>query len=483
MSNGGPPGRLASYMALAEPLLSFSSSDATAVDSHPLRGLVQHGPYTKNSLAAYTDAIRVAIVGHEGAWQGRKRVLQSVQVSQRPSDRREYVPPYPGFESLFGVPLVPADSAVQLAWPAGLDELGDGAPHERVRRAISQRMRQLAGMRDRFDVAVIHLPSTWGAGLRAERFDAHDEIKAVGAELNIPTQVLNDRTLEFPYIASLAWRLSIALYVKAGGMPWRLAPMAGVPAESAYIGLAYAFRGDPREARFVTCCSQVFDADGGGMQFVAYDARDPLEASDEARRNPYLSRSDMRAVLARSLALYRRRNGGGSPHRVVIHKTTAFTEEELAGASDALTAIREMECIEITGDVAWRGVWLQPGRDDNTKGRPDRYPVHRGTTIHLSGTAALVWVAGNAPSVAHRGDSYYQGGKSIPRPVLLTRHAGRGPLEQAAVEALALTKMDWNNDALYDPVPVTVGYSKRLARTIANVPTLPQDTYPYRMFM
>jgi hypothetical protein len=52
-----------------------------------------------------------------------------------------------------------------------------------------------------------------------------------------------------------------------------------------------------------------------------------------------------------------------------------------------------------------------------------------------------------------------------------------------ALEALALTKMDWNNDALYDPVPVTIRYSKKLAKTIANVPNLPGNTFPYRLFM
>jgi hypothetical protein len=40
-----------------------------------------------------------------------------------------------------------------------------------------------------------------------------------------------------------------------------------------------------------------------------------------------------------------------------------------------------------------------------------------------------------------------------------------------------------NNDALYDPVPVKIRYSQRLARTIANVPDLPGSTYPYRLFM
>jgi hypothetical protein len=190
----------------------------------------------------------------------------------------------------------------------------------------------------------------------------------------------------------------------------------------------------------------------------------------------------MRAVLARSLDLYRRRNGGTTPGRVVVHKTTGFKEEELAGVADALAAVREVECIEVTTRVSWRGVWLRQSTSANSKSEPDKYPVHRGTMAPLSDRAALVWVAGNAPSVAKRG-SYYQGGKSIPTPILLRRHMGRGPLELIASEALALTKMDWNNDALYDPVPVTIGYSQRLARTIANVPSLPRHVYPYRMFM
>ncbi len=100
----------------------------------------------------------------------------------------------------------------------------------------------------------------------------------------------------------------------------------------------------------------------------------------------------------------------------------------------------------------------------------------------LSGTALLLWVAGNAPSVS-TSDSFYQGGKSIPTPLLLTRHVGRGPLELGALEALALTKMDWNNDALYDPVPVTVRYSQRLAEQSRTSPIYDGEVYPYRLFM
>jgi len=53
--------------------------------------------------------------------------------------------------------------------------------------------------------------------------------------------------------------------------------------------------------------------DGGGMQFVAFEARDPVTDIQAARRNPFLSRDDMRAVLARSLELYQSRNGRSCP--------------------------------------------------------------------------------------------------------------------------------------------------------------------------
>lgn len=478
------PSKLAPYSALDEPLLAFSSSDPGVYHAHPLVGLATLGPYTRTVFPAFTPQVRVAIVGPDSARPARRELLRSLQQSHAPKDRPDYVPTYPGFEALFGVGLVPASAEAQLSLPETIEGIIDrsASAHARVRAALSSAINRLSAVRDRFDIAVFHLPDAWNAGLKGEGFDAHDELKAIGAAAGIPTQVVNDRVFAFPYEASRAWRLAIATYVKAGGVPWKLAPILGVPEGTAYIGLAYALRGDPRRAQFVTCCSQVFDADGGGMQFVAYDAYDPIEDTHTARSNPYLSRDDMRAVLARSLKVYQRRNAGSLPRRVVVHKTTPFRDSELDGTRDALAAIEEFECVEITKKVSWRGVWLKAPRNRQSKSEPDGYPVRRGTMAPLTGTSMLLWIAGNAPAAAKRGN-YYQGSKSIPSPILLTRHAGRGALELAAAEALALSKMDWNNDALYDQVPVTVRYSQLLARTISNVPSLAREVYPYRMFM
>lgn len=483
--NGTPnPSHLPVYSSLPEPLLAFSATDTAAVDPHPLRGLAIHGPYSRSGMIAYTPAIRVATVGPRGGQQEVRTLIGSFCKTHRPQDRSDYVPPYPGFAQLLGTDLVPAaNSATHLALPDRLEDLpGDGEPWQRVASSLADAIRRLDLVRADFDVAVVHLPERWAPGLRSTQFDAHDWLKVLGAQAGIPTQVLNDRTFRFQYRTSVAWRQAIALYVKAGGVPWKLAPIPGVPEGSAYIGLAYALRGDPREARFVTCCSQVFDADGGGMQFVAYEARDPLDQTEQARRNPYLSRADMRSVMARSLRLYQQRNGGSLPQRVVIHKRTPFRDDELAGVEDALAAVDDIECLEITTNVAWRGVWLRSASRADRGSEPDNYPVERGVMLPTSGTSALLWSAGNAPTAGLRGN-YYQGKKSIPRPLLLTRYAGRGSLEQSAAETLALTKMDWNNDALYDPVPATITYAKRLAEIIANAPSLGGSVYPYRLFM
>jgi hypothetical protein len=48
---------------------------------------------------------------------------------------------------------------------------------------------------------------------------------------------------------------------------------------------------------------------------------------------------------------------------------------------------------------------------------------------------------------------------------------------------LGLTKMDWNNDALYDYLPVTLSYASVLARTVKRMPSIAPRLYEFRLFM
>jgi hypothetical protein len=475
--------KLPPFSLLEEPQLAFSADDS-CVDVNPLRGLEKFGPYSGKSFQRFTPKLRLATMGPESGWSRLKELVTTLRSFQQPKDRPNYVPNYRGFAEIFGIPIVAAQNPnAHVKWSDALDSIGSGGtPQAKLMQAFRTGLNRLADLREEFDVALVHLPDIWEAAFRGEGFDAHDSLKALAAEHGIPTQVINDRAFAFGFKASLAWRLSIALYVKAGGVPWKLANLPESPENTAYIGLAYALRKSEGKTHFVTCCSQVFDADGGGMQFVAFEAREPIAEDDEAPRNPFLSQPDMRSVLARSLNLYQQRNGGTLPRRLVIHKTTAFTPSEIAGVQDALEAVPEVECIEVSGDPSWRGIWLNRPTVKNRYSEPDQFPVPRGALLQLDGRSSLIWVAGNSPS-ASSGKDYYQGGKSIPRPIRITRWSGAGSFRVSAIEALALTKMDWNNDALYDPIPVTIRYSQRLARTIANVPSLPGTSYPYRLFM
>ncbi len=474
---------LPSFSLLDEPALAFAAGATEARHRHPLVGLSRFGAFDQASFRHYVPVLRVAYVGpRSGAAQVRD-LRESLRGPQRNTDRNSYAQAYPGFEALFGVDLVGAEQNVHVVWPEELHELGQGETvADRVRAALHHALVRLDAVRHQFDVALVYFPDRWLPHLRTKDFDAHDELKALGAQRGIPTQVLNDKSLRFDNRGARAWRLAIALYAKAGGTPWKLAPIAGVPDNTAYIGLAYAIRRASSEAHYVTCCSQVFDMEGGGMQFIAFEANDAIADEAEARRNPFLSQADMRAVLTRSLRLYLEGHAGRLPRRLAIHKTTAFTEGELRGVLDATQSIAEVECMEIGSSSAWRGIWMVEAPNKTPPIQAARFPVPRGTLVMTSGTSALLWVAGNAPS-AVGGRDYFQGGKSIPKPIVLRRHLGRGPFDLLATEAMALAKMDWNNDALYDPLPVTIMYSQRLSRTISNVPSLPGRSYPYRLFM
>src|SRR4030095_12149174 len=124
-------------------------------------------------------------------------------------------------------------------------------------------------------------------------------------------------------------------------VPWKLADM---DPDTAYIGLSYAMRfNEIGEVAFVTCCSQVFDSDGAGLEFVGYEADDVRIV----RRNPFLTRTEMRRLMARALALYQRRHGGRSPKHVIIHKTTEFKPDEVEGCFDAWSSSESIDLYQI----------------------------------------------------------------------------------------------------------------------------------------
>ena len=470
-------GNVGSHVWLPEPTLSFHPDRESDREIHPLRGLIRFGPY---SAGLVPEPIRVATISPVGERRRLYGFMKELNSTYKPKERREYLPDWPGFHGVFGVHMRAAEGVhIELDSELESELSTSDAPHIVLADRLVREIQKIEAHRSKFDVLFVYLPMRWEPcffGGEGEDFDLHDHLKAATAMRGIPLQIVReDKAIAYPCRASVMWRIGLALYAKSGGVPWKL---ADVDTDSAYIGISYALR--PNESgrpRFVTCCSQVFDAEGSGLEFVAYDAHEVSVQQD----NPFLSQTEMFRVMTRSLELYRRRHAGQSPRRVTVHKTTEFKPEEVKGCMEALHLCESVDLIQVVEDIGWRGIRID-GTGEAKKGRPTPYPVERGTVVGLGPFEELLWTHGDVQGINDRG-SFFQGGRSTPRPVRLVRHAGHGPWDQTARATLALSKMNWNNDALYDPLPVTMAYAKVLARVIKRMPILGSTPYQFRFFM
>jgi hypothetical protein len=470
---------VAPHFWLPEPKLSFHPDRSSDHDVHPLRGLLRFGPH---SAGLVPDPIRVATISPAGEGDRLYSFMKALNTKHRPTERRDYLPEWPGFHGVFGLHMCGAGGGCHIELDAQLEPEFQAStrPHILLAERLLRAIQVLETRRAEFDVLFVYIPQRWAPGYVGgplEDFDLHDHLKAATAARRLPIQLVReDKALAYPHQASVMWRIGLALYVKAGGVPWKLAE---ADPETAYIGISYAIRPlESNRPRFVTCCSQVFDAEGAGLEFIAYDAHEV----EVQRDNPFLSRTEMFRVMTRSLDLYRRRHAGRSPRRVMVHKTTEFKPDEADGCMEALHLCETVDLVQVVEDVGWRGALIEEGGKGSAKGTAAAFPVSRGTVIGLGPREALLWTHGDVRGISERG-SYFQGGRSTPRPVRLVRHAGHGPWDETARAALALSKMDWNNDALYDHLPVTMSYAKVLARVVKRMPSLGSAPYQFRFFM
>lgn len=459
--------------SITEPLLEFEAFTQNPTHIHPLRGLCEYGPYSLR-LTPIKD-IRVAVICPYNSFHIVKRLFTELQNVHNPVERLNYLPVFTGFSKVFGtgISLLEENSSIQLDTNSFLKKTNK--LYITLSQELSNAIKTMSLRKQDFDVLAIYLPDSLVEGFEDQQttFDLHDFLKATAATYNIPTQILRENAINYKCRCSVMWRISIAMYVKAGGVPWKLSSM---DEDTAFIGLSYStrFNQQTNHYDFTTCCSQVFDSDGTGLEFIAYDAG---EIEFRIGENPFLTRSEMRKVMSKSLGLYQRRHSGRSPKKLIVHKTTHFTKNEIDGAFDAIPSNIQLELLQIVENTSWRGIKY---KNADGKRVADNYPVGRGSYVQTGPQEIMLWTQGN---VVIDGKNYFKEGKNLPAPLRVRRFAGDGGWNQNCQAIIGLTKMNWNHDALYDRLPVTLGYAKTLATTIKRMPNMVNKPYEFRYFM
>jgi hypothetical protein len=503
---------------IAEPRLIFAGSQAC---EDPKTGLTLYGPAALNS--GPRNAIRLGVIGSGETIQALKNWIRRAEKTIAPglnSRGKPYdpmiAPDFPGFsnDSPFQCDVQIDDRLCVTLTQSEIDRCLTGsdfrARTENMVSLVSERLCVLADKDPQPDVVACAMPHdvevACGPGARDNRLmqrfltpaakgerkirrnaqktgqmllnlfdvpseisgdatphafrDFHDALKAHAMRAKLPTQLIWESTLKGARDnqdpATTAWNFFTALYYKAGNMPWEL--NFSVP-RTCFIGITFYRESPDPDAPTRICLAQAFSESGEGLVL-----RGERVTWDKDRdRKPHLTSTDAETITRRVLDLYQT-HFNGPPHRVVIHKTSRYWPEELAGFRAAIGGIHSYDFLALER----RGIrFLRLGKE----------PPIRGTVIELGRRDYLVYTRGCIPFLR----SYP--GMRIPNPLEVVEHHGDSSAEKVCAEILALTKLNWNTCAFASADPVTIAFSRNVATIIKELPNDIEPLTKYRFYM
>jgi hypothetical protein len=156
------------YSTMPEPRLIFAGG---APDSHPLRGLVDHGPYSK--VLGIPTRVRLAQLAPKGLLPKLDGILQELGKPAKPREAVNYYPDYPGFEPLFRTPIAASDR-LRFEMAADFDDLAQQGNRLELARQLFDAIGKVGVNRAEFDVLLMYLPRAWEACFESPGFDMHD---------------------------------------------------------------------------------------------------------------------------------------------------------------------------------------------------------------------------------------------------------------------------------------------------------------------
>jgi hypothetical protein len=500
----GADARLACEL-IPEPILLFGDKQPC---EDPKTGLTAYGPYSKSDVTR-RPIIRVGIVGPAEAIDRARHLVTQLGSQIRPGENIDALlhPGFPGMSHAdpFQIQLVSQDIWCRSLTPAQVAkvECNDDftARIQLLLEYVTAEVAALSRLDSGPDVVLIAMTAGLEAKCRvgiaaydkarsdaAQREDDDPPVEDVIEEVDdeegevepeepsdtarsfrrglkatcmnlLPTQLLWHRTLagtrgvQDP--ATRAWNLSVALMYKARVIPWRL---ADVMDGTCYVGISF-FHPDDDRTSTRTSVAQAFTHKGEGfvLQGDSFTWKPtPLEKS------PHLDRNGAASLMKKVLAVYYE-DVHSLPQRVVVHKTSRYTEEERKGLEEALAGVHDYALVT----VSHRGIVCL---------RPGSRPVLRGTAIDFGQKKGLVYTTGYIPFLR-----CYPGFR-IPQPLEVTENWGSLSFHDVATDLLRLTKLNWNTAAFCCVDPITIAFSRRVGEILRIAKTENPSRF-YRHYM
>ena len=437
---------------LNEPSLEFHGG-ARHVD--PRHGVTDYGPADATADAPRT--IRVGVVGPPQAVDGIRRFLDGCRrpIAAKNSDLGHLYLPFPGFDHTVGYrsTLVFDSRLERTIRDRDLAGLQDKRPDDAVRAAVDLYMDELDTLNEEAacDVVLVARPETLPEGQyvaapsdrrrgpRPQYADFHATLKATALRHSRPLQLLRrttwDPTFKPPAEekarsrqdpATSAWNLHTALYYKAGGVPWRLARSSD-DLTTCFVGVAFYRSSD--DSSLETSVAQVFNERGDGMIVRG----GPAQISREDRQ-PHLSADHAEQLLRDSMLRYKKEHRT-LPARVVLHKSSSYTEGEIEGFNRAAEAVM-LDTLEL--------VWVAT-KDSVSLFRSGVNPPLRGTMLTLDEDRHILYTRGSVP--------FYRTypGMYVPDPLPVRTVDVVSSPEVICEEILALTKIELEPDPARHP--------------------------------
>lgn len=471
---------------IPEPLLEFGNG-GHHVDIR--FGLIDHGPQDLDQIRR-PEKIRLAIIGSQETIDGASQWLEKCRdvIPGKDSQKKNLFPEFPGFnESCCFRSTITTDTSLTLSLAAreytskgkdwayenlidhaarvfadGIESLADKSPDvillamplelvNHLDEAESKRTKDKSRLKLEFHDLLKGLSMKAGKPVQVIRPSTYDP-KKKSAEKDERSQ---QRTLQDE--ATRAWNFHTALYYKAGGFPYRV-PRPEADYKTCYIGISFYVT--PDKSRVRTSIANVFNERGHGL---AIRGRNAIQSKDD--RQYHLTPEDSQELITDCLKAFRTEHKH-QPARVVIHKSSPYSQGELDGFNQALD----------TSGVEIRD-FLSLNRNNFRLFRENYYPPLRGTYLEADRENAYLYTRGSV--------DFYQEypGMYVPRTLGIKIPEKTTPTRQLMEELMVLSKTNWNNVQIDATMPITI----TAAKTVGNILRwLPEGNPPkpsYRFYM